>query len=62
MTLTVDTFQPPCPVCRRVWMTAIDSGPAGARWRCSECKAVVVMPRAPLTKAVATSLRKGWRR
>ena len=42
--LTMEDFGVPCPVCRRTWMAPQPSGPTGLRYRCDDCRAVVVMP------------------
>jgi hypothetical protein len=40
-----------CPLCRS-WNAYEDMGPAGIRWTCRSCRAVTVMPRAPLARAI----------
>jgi len=54
---TGTSYVPRCPIENVSTMRPVESGPAGLRWRCSQCGVVVVMPRAPLRKALARVAR-----
>jgi hypothetical protein len=49
----IGALDPRCPIENVRTMHLQDSGPAGLRWACSQCRVVVVMPRAPLRRALA---------
>jgi hypothetical protein len=52
------SFEPKCPVENVSTMEPSPSGPAGLRWKCGQCGVVVVMPRAPLARALQRVTRK----